>query len=421
MATGGYRTTVWALADQAIVSGGNFLTNLVLIRTLAPSSYGAYALILNAVLFLNTLQSNMVVYPVCMLGAKSTDEELSGIATGGLLATTLGSAVNLLAILGACLYVHRPSLVFIVIGAALFWQIQETLRIVFVSRLDYKRGLAGDAISYCGQAAVIALICLSHVPSLFEVFAVVMGTSLLASLFQGFQIRPRWVELATLKQYFRYLWRLGKWSTLARLVAFFTSQAFPWLLAYSSGLTVVAAFQSLFQLVGMANPLLFGFNALITSSIAGRGRTMAGSAWSSSMKQMRLAAVLLVSYSVVLALFGRFIMVTIYGRNSPYLVNSPLLRYFALAYMLEALAMIAGAILGGLGETRFNFMVQTSAMVTSVLFVFPWILHSGLKATVVGLVAIGATRAAAACYLAFRALQKERGTTSDRAIVMSGT
>jgi O-antigen/teichoic acid export membrane protein len=421
MGTAEYRTTIWALSDQAVVSGGNFLTNLVLIRALAPPSYGAYALVLNAVLFANTLQSNMVVYPVCMLGARSTDEELAGIATGGLLATTIGTAVNSIVIAGACLYLRRPSLIAIVVAATLFWQLQETLRIVFVSRLAYKRALTGDAVSYLGQALVLALICKYHVPSLFEVFAVVLGTSLVSGLGQGLQIRPRLVSRATLNVFFSELWRFGRWSTLARLVAFFTSYALPWLLAYTSGLPAVAAFQSLLQLVGLANPLMFGFNALITSSIAGQRRVKGGSSWSSSVKQMRLAAVLLSSYFVALALFGRFFMMILYGKRSPYLVNSSSIRYFAIAYALEALAMIAGAILGGLGETRSNFIVQSSAMLTSVLFVFPWVLRSGLKAAVIGLIAIGGTRAAAAWYLALRALEREPPVGAQEAIVMTGT
>jgi O-antigen/teichoic acid export membrane protein len=142
MSTGAYRTTSWALFDQAIVSGGNFLTNLVLIRTLAPTSYGAYALILNAVLFLNNLHTNMVAYPVCMRGARSDEEALRGVATGGLLATLIGVVINAALITAACLSIHRSFLIPVVIGAALFWQLQEILRTVFVSQLAYKRALS---------------------------------------------------------------------------------------------------------------------------------------------------------------------------------------------------------------------------------------------------------------------------------------
>ncbi|MGB9471410.1 MAG: hypothetical protein WBQ59_18845 [Candidatus Acidiferrum sp.] len=402
-----YRTTTWALCDQAIVSGGNFLTNLVLIRTLSPSSFGAFALLLNAVLFLNNLHTNMVAYPVCIRGAKSDDNTLGDVATGGLLATIIGLVVSTVLITVACLSIQRLFLVPIVVGATLFWQLQETLRTVFVSRLAYKRALAGDAISYLGQAAILAVICWHHEPNLTVVFGVILLTSLLAGMGQAVQIRPNRPRRESLNTFFKELWRLGKWSTLAKVVAFFTFQAFPWLLAYTSGLPAVASFQALFQLVALSNPLMFGFNNLIIASIANHAESGV-SAWGASIKQMRLATVLFGAYFVVLAICGRFFMKTIYGSHSPYLSNSPLLRYFALAYALEAIAMFAGAILGGLGETRSNFIAQLSAMVISVLVVFPWILRSGLRAAVIGLILVAGTRALTAWYLAIRGMEKQK-------------
>jgi O-antigen/teichoic acid export membrane protein len=419
MSTGVYKTTSWALFDQAIVSGGNFLTNLVLIRTLAPPSYGAYALVLNAMLFLNNLHTNMIAYPVCMAGAGADEEQLRGVATGGLLATLMAAGINAVLITIACFSIHKQSLIPVVIGALLLWQLQETLRTVFVSRLAYKRAVAGDALSYLGQAALVAIICWHRVPSLFLVFWVILGTSLCAGIAQAIQIRPTTIDRVTLRSFFGDLWRLGKWSTLAKVAAFFTFQAFPWLLAYTGGLSTVASFQALFQLVALSNPLMLGFNNLIIASIANRDRVSGVSPWSAAVKQMRLAAILLGLYYAVLATCGGLLMKLVYGSHSPYLANASLLRYFALAYALEAVAMFAGAILGGLGETQSNFIAQLCPMVVSVLIVFPWIMLSGLKAAVVGLVLVAGTRAVAASYLAFRGMEKESRIASAAAMMIN--
>jgi O-antigen/teichoic acid export membrane protein len=408
MGRGAYGTTAWALSDQAIISGGNFLTNLVLIRTLAPSSYGAYALILNTVLFLNSLHINMVAYPVWLLGAQSDGGGLRDIATGGLLATLIGSVGSAVLLAAACLSIHRPLLISITIGATVFWQLQEALRATFLCRLDYKRVLAGDSVSYLGQAAVTAAICWHNIPTLSTVFAVILGTSLLAGMGQAMQIRPTLPGRVMIRSFLAELWRIGKWSMLARAVAFFTSQAFPWLLAYSTGFATVASFQSLLQLVALSNPLMLGMNNLIIASIAGQNKSPEPDWWGFAVKQMRLAAVLLGSYFTALACFGYFFMRIIYGKDSPYLLNAPLLRYLAVAYALETIAMFANAILGGLGETRLSFTAQVCAMLTSVLIVFPWIMHAGLTAAVIGLIGVAGTRATAAWYLLLRCLEKQR-------------
>ena len=278
-------------------------------------------------------------------------------------------------------------------------------------------------MSYLGQAAVVAIICWHHVPDLMLIFWVILGTSLFAGVGQAIQIRPMTIDRATLHSFFSELWRLGKWSSLAKMSRRLlpSGRFLGCLPTRKSGLSTVTSFQSLFQLVALSNPLLLGFNNLIIASIANRGRVSGISPWAAAVKQIRLAAILFGLYFIALATCGSLFMKVVYGSHSPYLANAPLLRYFALAYALEAVAMFAGAILGGLGETRFNFIAQLCPMVVSVLIVFPWIMLSGLKAAVIGLVLVAGTRAAAACYLAFRGMEKESREASAAAMITTSS
>lgn len=419
MSSGTYKTAAWALLDQAVVSGGNFLTNLVLIRAFVPSAYGAYALILNAILFLNNLHANMIAYPVCMRGARSNRQGLREVATSGLLITMCAGLVNTALVIAACLLIHHGELIPIVALAVISWQCQETLRTVFVSQLSYRRAILGDGMSYIGQAILLAAICWKAVPSLQIVFVVIAGTSLVSIAGQLIQLRPAAIGKLMLREFLREVWSLGKWSTLAKLAAFFTSQAFPWVLAYASGLSTVAAFQSLLQPVALSNPLLLGFNNLIIASIAGRDLHV--SAWAAAKKQIYLAGILFGVFFLGIAIFRNDVLMLMYGRHSHYLSNVALLPYCALAYALEAVAMIAGAILGGLKETKSSFNSQLWAMGVSVLIVFPYILHSGLKAAVVGLIAVAGSRAAASWYLTIKGMLKSRSSADQVALSLSQT
>src|SRR5579864_7820127 len=60
---------VWSLADQGSVSLGAFLSSLLLARTLVPSEYGVYVLIINLALFMNNVASAVVTYPLSIRGA----------------------------------------------------------------------------------------------------------------------------------------------------------------------------------------------------------------------------------------------------------------------------------------------------------------------------------------------------------------
>src|SRR5882724_12091977 len=57
---------IWALCDQAILSLGNFLTNILLIRHFSDYQFGTYAVLLTVVLFLNNLHASLVSYPLSL-------------------------------------------------------------------------------------------------------------------------------------------------------------------------------------------------------------------------------------------------------------------------------------------------------------------------------------------------------------------
>ena len=55
----------WAIADQGIVSLGNFLTTIILARTVSPHEYGVWTGNFRFdFLFLNVLPASLVTYPL---------------------------------------------------------------------------------------------------------------------------------------------------------------------------------------------------------------------------------------------------------------------------------------------------------------------------------------------------------------------
>ena len=56
------RAGLWSLADQGAVSLGNFLTNILLARALAPAEYGIFALVFGLLLALSSIHAAVVIY-----------------------------------------------------------------------------------------------------------------------------------------------------------------------------------------------------------------------------------------------------------------------------------------------------------------------------------------------------------------------
>src|SRR5438477_71893 len=81
---------IWMLCDQAVASLGNFATGNILARYLRPESqFGAYGLILETLLFLNSLQAALVNYPLTIEVSSRGEAELKRSASAGLLLTLL--------------------------------------------------------------------------------------------------------------------------------------------------------------------------------------------------------------------------------------------------------------------------------------------------------------------------------------------
>src|SRR5262245_14286948 len=54
----------WAIADQGVVSLGNFLTTIILARSLTPSDYGLWSVLFGLILMLNGLPASLITYPL---------------------------------------------------------------------------------------------------------------------------------------------------------------------------------------------------------------------------------------------------------------------------------------------------------------------------------------------------------------------
>src|SRR3989339_1774999 len=65
-----YRHMNWALADQAMVSGVNFLTGILLARYLGLEEYGRFTLAWMAVLLCNSFQQAGIIAPMMSIGPK---------------------------------------------------------------------------------------------------------------------------------------------------------------------------------------------------------------------------------------------------------------------------------------------------------------------------------------------------------------
>ncbi|MDE3129916.1 MAG: hypothetical protein KGL16_02085, partial [Acidobacteriota bacterium] len=149
----------WALADQCIVSGSNFVTIYLFARCLQPSVFGEFVLGYTALLLLTGLQGALVTQPHNVLAAALARRAYRRF-TGAMAIAQLALCVVLVAALGAASVAMRalalPAAAGVLSGlaaAAAPWFGQEFVRRVLYTRGESRSVALNDLLTYGLQLA----------------------------------------------------------------------------------------------------------------------------------------------------------------------------------------------------------------------------------------------------------------------------
>lgn len=361
----------WSLVDQGCVSAGNFITTILLARVLAPSEYGIYALLFAFMLFAVSMHSAAVVYGLSLYGAKASRHELCRLVGGSLVLTAwLGTALGALTAAIAILF-HASSVALWILLALLFWQFQETTRRGLMATLRHGDAVWGDALSYVGQAALLASAFLAHKLTLPFAFQAMAATSLAAATLQAFQLRIRPDHFRGALSLVAKFWRVGRWALLVGLAQAFIGQALLWFLALRQ-IADVASFQSLLNLVRVTNPVMFAVGSVVLPTVAAR-RNEPVAALRAVRNYVFLGASILLPYLAFISVFPEWVLRVVYGSNSAYAGLGADLRVLVLgsafAYVGHALGMYYFGLSRSEVVFRCNFLAAVTTVVAGVVLV----------------------------------------------------
>jgi O-antigen/teichoic acid export membrane protein len=158
------------LLDQALVSGSNFVTGIMLVRGLGLVEFGRFTIAYVILLLANSLQLSFISSPMITLGSLcATAEERRGFVRGmfGVQLIFCGAA-SILAVAGTAAYVmFRPStgaLEFLLpfASAVVAFLMQDWLRRYYFTVGKAAASFWNDVISYLGQVVVLGALWWAH-------------------------------------------------------------------------------------------------------------------------------------------------------------------------------------------------------------------------------------------------------------------
>lgn len=392
------------LADQAVVSLGNFGLNILLARQLNEHGYGVFSLILSMALLLNALHQALITFPLSVDAAPAEPGRLPYLLCVASLLTFIVAAIFVVPMAGAALGAGQPALAPLACLYLLAWQLQEVWRRGLLARARYGAALANDAMRYLAPLLLLALwsrdapLSLQGVFALLFLLSLAMAAGLLPSMLREFPAAK-----AALAAEIRRHWKLAAPLLLANLLAAFSNQWFLWLLAAGHDVASAGALVAVTNIVAFSQPLMFGLENVMVPEIARRREGLSFGALRALLARRLLAAfALTVPVFVAVLIWPEAILRLVYGTGKSYGQYAPALRLMALAYMTYLAGFSLSATLRGYRRAGDVLRMNFYSALLGVTFGSWLIFRDGVTGACLAALLCGSLRVIIGCYFVNR-------------------
>lgn len=357
---------------------GFFVVNLLLIRGVAPSAFGSFAVVMALLPFAANLFGAVAIYPTTLRltapGARVPAVLGAALATGLLLSLPIAAAIGVVGFFLAGVQVAAAAAL-----ATLAWTAQVMASRALMAQRRIGEAAVGDLICNLGMPIGVAALFWLAGPSILWPFVTLGLSAALALLVQARRCAVTARDLKVSLPLVREWWELGRYSVIGPLCEGGMGQLVIWTLLATRGSAAVAVFAALRSLIGVANPLLFSVQTFIVPVVSRVRHQRGGRA---AVREGLLAgAPLLIGISALLlgvALFAERLITVVYGASWDYAQYDEVLRLFALSCFVLALAECMAAVFRGLGRVGMEARTQLAGLAGALLIGLPLVAAIGL-------------------------------------------
>ena len=333
---------LWALTDQAVVSGGNVLMAIVIGRTLGAGALGVYTLLFTATIFANsimeaTLSSSFMTRRCELRGTELRGYNGANMALSGMLIVLLGLGVwagSAAVAVGAA--GHTGGLHVLLAGMVIAYLLREQSRRYEFANLRMAAALRSDTLAYGLQSLAIAvslLVTRFNIATALFSMTLGHGTACMLTLMRR-RGEFRW-HAVPLRRVLADVFHLSRWVLAAHILFVIGLQMMPWLVVHELGSAAAGTYAAAMLLSNMANPMLTGFlNAMMPVGAAAypRGPRAIRQALAQNMALLTgLTAVI----CLVTAIFARDLLMLLFG--SSYAASAPVVQTLAASFFIRSL------------------------------------------------------------------------------------
>ncbi len=379
------------MLDQALISGANFVLNVLLARWLEASQYGAYALVFSVYLFVLGFFQAAILEPLYIFGTGEYRDSFSSYLGSVLcIQALLGAAASALALGTGFIFFQFGSLHHM--GAPLFGL---AAAVPFMLLFTLLRGATYIVLTSARAAlssllyTVVILSCVSvfgprHSLSTARAFLIMGVASALVSFVLLLQLKPHFqLSKERLNRVWSDHWSFGKWE-LSKVGFDWVSENVAYAITGSLlGIVEAGVLKALTTLFLPLNQMLTALRRLILPHLATVAKHRGLHAAGASVRNLVvLYTSATVAYGLVLTLFGRFLAQHLYhGKFSGLVQLIPWFAFNLVFFGIPAQALDLG--LRAVRSPKSIFTASISGTITQAVLGWPLVYLFGLRGVII--------------------------------------
>lgn len=376
------RKGIVALADQAVFSGTNFLTGIIIGRVCTKEEFGLYTIGFTIVFLMTKLQISLISTPYMVYSPRLNGSALAQyngstlihqVSFSALGAFTLAIGAVMLS-LGIGPQEMKP-VVWTLALVITFIMLREYVRRICFAGLRMKTTLIFDscvAVVQIGGLLLLANLSILSANLAYLVAGIACGITVF-----GWFISNR--KAFTLRfshaiSDFGINWSLGKWVFASGLLWDLSMNFYPWLLTIFHGTGSAGVWAVCLGIVSIGNPVLFGVQNILGPKIANLYAEKGAMALHLFvLKASAVFCALMMLFCTVLLVFGGPLVVLLYGDK--YAGNGLIVSALALNLLVSAGGFSFSCALFAIDRADVDFKVNFVALFV-LLTVGLWLARS---------------------------------------------
>lgn len=320
-----HRHTHWALADQTVVSGSNFVTGILLARFLGPESFGIFVLLQAIILYMNSFQGALIFQPMMSAAPQLREDQRIHYMHGAFALQLMLCSVLIGIIAIAAIVIHvfdlysmlsiDSHIITAVIAAMLAFQLHDWQRRYYFVKEKAGSAFLIDIISHGGQVTLLGTAFLLDKLDVAMAFWIIAGTSFTAFIV-GFMRDSLSPVFSHAKKVLRDGWRTGRDYLVAWQLQWLGTQGVLMFSAGVVGAEAVGGIRAAQNIVGPINILFLAMENVVPVIAAKKFGISGLKGLLSYLSRITLiGSALLIPVLITVTVFASPIMKMLYGES----------------------------------------------------------------------------------------------------------